>query len=213
MTIRAMPDLISTDNAYLILFFLVPGIVVLYVRAQFLTGWHPLQPTEILSYFTISVIYYALALPFVDGVLPIINLEPKSLLAWFTLVFLGPAVFGLFLGIAVQKNWFFRALQLLGLNPVHPVPTAWDWKFGRMESQWVLVTLQDGTRFAGYFDSKSFASSDPSERDIFIRRICDIDSENIWHLRNEKSVLISSDQVQTIEFWSNNPQENSSEQE
>lgn len=207
-----MAELISNDNAYLILFFLVPGLVVLYVRAQFLTGWHPLQPTAVLSYFTISAIYYALALPLVNFVLPI-SLESGSLLAWFTLVFIGPAALGLFLGVAVQKNWAFRALQWLRLNPVHPVPTAWDWKFGKMESQWVLVTLQDGTQFGGYFDSESFASSDPSERDIYIQWVCDIDSEDKWHPRNDKSVLIASDQVQTIEFWSNKTRENTSEQE
>lgn len=208
-----MPELKSIDNLYLILGFLVPGLIVIFVRAQFVTGWRPSHSTTILSYFTISVIYYALALPFVDFVLSIKELGYGKVLAWLTLIFFGPAAFGLFLGINAQKNLFFRGLQWLRLNPVHVVPTAWDWKFGRMGSQWVLVTLKDGIRFGGFFSSGSFASSDPNERDIYIQWLHDIDGENKWHSCGDKTVLITSGQVKTIEFWPYKTQENSSEQE
>ncbi len=34
---------------------------------------------------------------------------------------------------------------------------------GRMQASWVLVTLKDGTRFAGFCGSASFISPDPQE--------------------------------------------------
>ena len=208
-----MADLKSIDNLHQILGFLVPGLIVIFVRAQFVTGWRPSHSTTILSYFTISVIYYALALPFVDCVFPVREPGDGKVLAWFTLIFFGPAALGLILGINTQKNLVFRALQRLHLNPVHSVPTAWDWKFGRGESQWVFVTLKDGTRFGGFHSSESFVSSDPNERDIYIQWLYDIDDENKWHSRGDKSVLITSGQVKTIEFWPYKTQENPSEQE
>ena len=52
-------------------------------------------------------------------------------------------------------------MQYCRLYTVHVMPTAWDWKIGDMTEQWVLVTLKDGTRFAGLCGSDSFISSDP----------------------------------------------------
>ncbi len=145
-----MPDLQSFDNLYLVLAFLVPGLIALFVRSQFVTGRRPPHAATLLSYLTVSVIYYALALPFADSVMAIQEPGYEKALAWFGLVFAGPALFGLLLGINIQKGPLRRFLRWCGLNPVHVMPTAWDWKFGGMRVQWVLVTLKDGTRFAGF---------------------------------------------------------------
>ena len=88
------------------------------------------------------------------------------------------------------------------------MPTAWDWKFSSMDSQWVLVTLKDDTRFAGYCGPDSFMSSDPIERDIYVQLVYDIDDENNWIPRGDNGVLITSGQVKTIEFWPCDLQEN-----
>ena len=208
-----MLDLKYPDDLYFILGFLVPGLIVLFVRSQFVTGRRPSHSAELLSYLTVSVIYYALALPFVDFVLSIHAPDYCKVLAWFTLIFIGPAALGLILGINAQKSLFRRVLQICRLNPVHVMPTAWDWKFGGMTDQWVLVTLKDGTRFAGFCGSDSFMSSDPAERDIYIQWIYDIDDKNRWSSRGENGVLIAAGEVRTIEFWLYTSKENANEQE
>ena len=208
-----MPNLQSLDNVYLILGFLVPGLIVLFVRAQFMTGRKPPHTAELLSYLTVSVIYYAFALPFVDLVRSIHESGYVKTLSWFALIFIGPAALGLLLGINVQKNLFRRMLQWFRLNPVHGIPTAWDWKFGGMTNQWVLVTLKNGSRIAGFCGQESFMSTDPSERDIYIQWIYDISDENKWSSRGEKGVLITAGEVQTIEFWPATSQENDDGQE
>ena len=219
-----MQELQDADNLYLILLFLVPGFIVLFVRSQFVTGRSPSRSTTVLSYLIVSIIYYALALPFIDLVLSPAALpkgdgdqEPGlvkgwTLAAWFGLIVLGPAILGLVLGANVQKDLLRRVLQWCRLNPVHVVPTAWDWKFGGMPPQWVLVTLKDGTRFAGFCGSDSFMSSDPTERDIYIERIYDVDDENNWNPRGENSVLISPGEIQTIEFWPDVEQETANDE-
>lgn len=142
-----------------------------------------------------------MALPFVGSVLSIQEPGYEKALAWFALTFVGPAVLGLLLGVNIQKDLFRRVLQRCGLNPVHVIPTAWDWKFGVMKEQWVLVTLKDGTRFAGFCGNDSFMSSDPAERDIYIQWIYDIDDNNNWSQRGENGVLIAAGEISTIEFW------------
>lgn len=202
-----MPNLASLDNLYLVLGFLVPGLIVLFVRSQFVTRRSPPHSEAFLSYLTVSIIYYGLALPFVDFVLSVQEPGHGKAIAWLSLILFGPALLGLLLGVNIQKNWFHRLLQRCRLNPVHAMPTAWDWKFGGMSNQWVLVTLKDGTQFAGFCGPDSFMSSDPAERDIYIQWIYDIDDNNNWSPRGENGVLINAGEVQTIEFWPYNSKE------
>ena len=198
-----MPNLNSLGDLHLFLGSLVPGLIILFVRSQFVTGRHLSPSAALLSYLAVSFIYHALALPFVLAFAPSIH-EPGyvKVLSWYALTFVGPAVFGILLGVNVQRDWFRRVLQRCCLNPVHPMPTAWDWKFGgNSQYQWVLVTLKDDTRFAGFYGPESFSSSDPDERDIYLERIYDIDDKANWSPRGENGVLIASDEIQTIEFW------------
>ena len=196
-----MSNLMFLDNIYLALLFFVPGLVVLFVRSQFVTGAKFPHSAAWLPYLAISVIYYALAFPLIEFVVAIDESIYVKILAWLSLVFAGPAVLGLVLGINIQKDLFRRLLRRCGLSPVHVIPTAWDWKFGGMTEQWVLVTLKDGTRFAGFCGSESFMSSDPTERDIYIQQVYDVDDDDNWSSSGEKSLLITADEVQTVEFW------------
>lgn len=209
----ALSELNFLDNLYPILPIFVPGLVVMFVRAQFVTGRRPPHSESFLTYVTISLIYYALTLPLLDFVLSIGQPGYCRALAWITLTVLGPALVGLVLGINAQTNWFRSVLQRCGLNPVHVMPTAWDWKFGNMADQWVLVTLKDGTRFAGFCGQDSFVSSEPAERDIYIQWTYDIDEENNWISPGEKGVLIGAGEIQTIEFWPYTSEENADDRE
>ena len=56
-------------------------------------------------------------------------------------------------------------------------------------------------------------SSDPTERDIYIQWIYDIDYKNRWSSRGENGVLIAAGEVRTIEFWPYTSKENENEQE
>ena len=203
-----MQELNYIDKLYLVLGFLVPGLVVLFVRSQFVTGRRPSHSAAALSYFTLSVIYYALTLPLLHLALSTTGTWYAQLAAWILLILVGPAGLGLLLGLNVQKNWLRRILQRFGLKVVHPIPTAWDWKFGRSGYEWVLVTLKDGTRFGGFCGPESFMSSDPGERDIYIQWIYEIDDEGRWHAPNERGLFVAAGEVRTIEFWPDKPGEN-----
>src|SRR6266446_932225 len=130
---RAVPDLKSLDNVYLVLAFVVPGLVALFCRAQFLTGRMPSQAEAILPSFALSLVYYAIVFPIIEY-LP----EPRGhsfaiVLAWVAFIFVGLAILGAALGIGTQKGWgrniIRRLLGRLDVTSVHQVPTAWDWKF------------------------------------------------------------------------------------
>ncbi len=76
-----------------------------------------------------------------------------------------------------------------------------------MSEQRVIITLKDGIYFGGYCDHNSFMSSDPSERDIYIHCVYDIDNHGKWCLRPGTSMLISAGEVSRIEFLPELPEE------
>jgi hypothetical protein len=193
-----MPDLkaIDLNNLGLVLTFIVPGLIIVFIRSQFVTGRSPSHAESILTYLTLSAIYYAIVLPFLDYGLP------QRKWVWTILVFGGPAIFGLALGINVRKGYLHKFLRWLHFNPVHAMPTAWDWKFCDTPPIWVMVTLKNGTHFAGRLTSDSFVSSDPKERDIYIENVHDIADDGRWISPTRgKSVLITAGEISTIEFW------------
>lgn len=116
----------------------------------------------------------------------------------------GPAILGVALGIGAQlgpARWLTRKF---GLNPIHPSPTAWDWRFGNIPEQWVIITLKDGTKFAGFCSVKSFFSSNPEERDLYIEKIYSWGDEDEWIDVGNKSLYVAHDvahgEISTLEF-------------
>lgn len=107
----------------------------------------------------------------------------------------------LIIGILKQKDRARKVLDALKIRNMHPVPTAWDYIFSKQEPSWVIVTLIDNRLIMGLYSKNSFASSDSEERDIYIEKIFDVDENNQWieNIRN-KGILISKDQVKTIEY-------------
>ena len=81
-----MAKLLSINSLYLVLLFIVPGFIALSVRSQFVAGRDPSDnKTALLSYLTVSVIYGAFTLIFVDP-----TAIRDSFFAWVGFVFVGP---------------------------------------------------------------------------------------------------------------------------
>lgn len=202
----------NINNLYAAMGLLVPGLIILFVRSQFVTGRMPSHSAMLLSYLAVSLVYYALSFLLLDPIQRLSEREYGREVIWSILIFIGPALIGLLLGINIRKNLLHRFLQRCGLNLVHPITTAWDWKFGNMTEQWVLVTLKDDTRFVGFCGQSSFISSDPTNRDIYIEQIYDIDNTGSWSSPGPKGVLIAPGEVKTIEFWPYTPEDDADEQ-
>lgn len=197
-----MPTVDSLEQVYFVIGFFAPGLIILFFRSQFLTGRTPVLRDAALVYLVLSVVYYAIAYPLADFVFSIKELGYQKLTGWFFLILVGPMIFGIVLGLSARLDVARWLLAKVGVNPVHAVPTAWDWKFSRIQPSWILVTLKNETKFYGFFGSKSFAASDPEERDIYVEQLYDVDRKNNWTKAPAgKGVLIRADEVNTIEFW------------
>jgi hypothetical protein len=197
-----VPDIKSIQSIYLLLGFVVPGMVIVFVRAQFLTGRMKTLSESVVSYIALTVLYYGLAAPFVEYVLTFEEPGRTKIAAWLALIIVMPAIVGLILGVLTQNDVFRRLLQWLRINLVHVTPTAWDYAFARLRGDhFVMVTLSDGSIISGVYGNHSFASSDPTERDLFLQEIYDVDGGS-WNKRPEQqAVLITSKEIKHVQIW------------
>lgn len=154
-----------------------------------------------LGYLTLTLGYYGFALPFIGWILSFEQGPAKTLL-WWGLLIAGPVAFGLFLGVATQREWLRWIATKLRLRMVHNTPTSWDWRFANCQrSRFIMVTLADGSSVAGIFGTGSFASTDPAERDIYIEELMDIGEDGNWTYREEPAgILILAKEIRYIEF-------------
>lgn len=199
-----MPDFNGIENFQLILLFVVPGLIALFVRSRFIAGRAPSIAENLLIFIVLSLFYYSFTIFFVK---PVVALQEPWLLqafAWISLILIGPTIFGFVLGVAAQREWFTRFANWFGLSVVHIIPTAWDWRFSSIprDGLFVMVTLTSGERVAGHFSDRSFASSDAGERDLYIEEEYTVTNEGAWEARPERvGVLISAKEIRYIEFW------------
>ncbi|MFO1114673.1 MAG: DUF6338 family protein [Beijerinckiaceae bacterium] len=199
-----MPDFKGIPNLSLILFLIVPGIVTIYVRSRFITGRMPSLKEDVLAYLVVSVLYYALTALVLEHALSVREPWLAWVAVWIGLTLIGPAIFGTLLGVLAQKEWVGLVAEKLGLSTIHVIPTAWDWRFSKIQrgGQFMMITLQNDEKVAGFFGPNSFASSDSSERDLYLEEEYVVTDANEWQPREDRvGVLIAAKEIKYIEFW------------
>ncbi|TPK65566.1 hypothetical protein FJ546_10295 [Mesorhizobium sp. B2-4-19] len=177
---------------------LVPGALIVCIRSRFLTGRRRSHTEEALSYAIVTLFYFAATLPLFHAIYTSDAPWWQRWALWVALILVIPALIGLALGVAYQKGWIARCLKRFGIDVIHPIPTAWDWKFGQRNEHWLIIRLKDGTVFHGYYGMGSFASSD-GERDIYLEQIFDRDELGTW-VPLPQGMWVQVSEVSTIEF-------------
>ena len=178
---------------------LVPGVIISFVQSKFVTGRTSPQ-NQLIHYCAVSVVYYMLVFLIVKA--SSFELDRQNPLHMCMLLLAGPIVLGGLAGHQSQQGYIRRFIRWARLGELlHPVESAWDWRFMDTHDEWVIVTLKDGTRFLGFYGRKSFASSDPQRRDVYIEWIYDIDEDGDWTYRG-KGLLVTAGEIKTIEFLS-----------
>jgi hypothetical protein len=120
---------------------------------------------------------------------------------WCVVIGVVPLLLALVSAYAVQRDWASRIFARLRLRSISPIPTGWDWIFGRTEPCYMVVKLKDGTEIAGYFGAHSMASSDPSSRDLFIEKVYRIPDDGPWQpAERSGGVWVDGSQISSVEF-------------
>jgi hypothetical protein len=199
-------DKLSPDLILYAFLFLIPG----FLTAFWINLFVPLRPgsdhKNTLTYILWSA---ALALPWIlfqgwHGRLSYFH-SFKELASFITFLMIAPFLAALLLSKVINnpERYPWKAFhKVFRVRTIHPIPSAWDKTFMEIEDSWILVTLKDGTKVGGIWDAKASASSDPTERDVFIRRPYQVDTEGNWtETPDSLGMLLKADQLALIEFF------------
>ena len=96
----------------------------------------------------------------------------------------------------IKWRWVASKIQL-------PYDAAWDYFFDRKMPAFVVLQLRNGSKFGGYFGPRSYATSFPTEGDIYLETVYKVDEEgNFTEPVDETAgAIIRKDQYDLIEFF------------
>lgn len=120
----------------------------------------------------------------------------------------GLYVFLTFALLIVPMLWPLALLKVMSWDRiskfiVHPIKKPWDYVFGKKRSYWIIITLKDGIKIGGRYDTRSFASSYPAEEQIYLEELWILGPNNEFTkpLERSKGMIISKDNILTLEFF------------
>lgn len=194
------------DALFYTLAFVVPGFILQLTISTFVPRKAEQAELSFLRFLAFSCLNYAIWSWLIYIIIRnefYIQHPYRTAAIWFGIILISPFILGLLIARLSDKGIHRGLLHRFGFTPIHEIPTAWDYKFSKTENKvWLLVTLKDDSRVAGLFGSDSFASSDPTERDLYIQEIYSIKESGQWErIPNNNGILISSDQIKHIEYW------------
>lgn len=192
-------DIWSADKLVLFIAFVVPGFVSIKTYELLSSGGAKEPASQIVDAVAYSSVNYALLL------WPIFEVESHNVRetspTWYIL-------FYVFVLLVAPISWAallckLRETQFLQRSLPHPTARPWDYVFSQRTPHWVIVTLKDGKKIAGKFDSRSFASSAPSSEQLYL--------EETWVLNDaggferprvgSAGILILSTEIASVELF------------
>lgn len=202
------------EAVYFTVLMLVPGFIMNMGYNYILPLREGQASIFIIRFIVFSCVNYALAWPLINKLAQLRYWEAHpfrwSLILGVILLLL-PYVVGVSAGIVTQKDWIRKLLRKITLNPIHPLPTAWEYIMSQ-ESRYVIITLKNEEVVYGLFSSKSLASSVPTEKDIYLEQIYNLSQTGEWKAQG-KGAWINGSEILHIEFLLLENEENDKDDE
>ena len=195
-------DIWNADKLTLFLIFVLPGFISIKIYDLMVPGERrdfSKSLLEAVSYSTLNfaVLFWLIALIQSGGFYR----------SHFVLYSLSVAV----IMVGAPASWPFLFLGLSTWRPiakhfVHPIRKPWDYVFGRRESYWIIVHLQNGQRIGGWFGIESFASSDPADEQIYLEEVWILDEAGrfVSPVERSRGIIIVKQQIRAAEFFGEN---------
>lgn len=188
--------------------FLIPGFITTYIIRRVIPKVDKDYKTSVLENFIYSFLNIFLwAIPIYKIYLNIEWWNKKILLLWLVcllIIFVSPIIIASVIIIFYKKEVFRKLCQYFNISSIDTEPSAWDFKFKKIENEWVIITLKDKTTIGGYMGVNSFISSNCKERDLYIDEQYEISKNGEWKKVNRTDgIWIKNDEIKYIEFLKN----------
>lgn len=203
-------NLLTIDALLLVLYFITPGIVALWMHDQIIPSekrnWNDMA-FGLLSYGGLNLLFYTLLTPVIHHFFPVLTvptiLSKKALdstsLIFIDLVF--PVVVGFISGVLKRSRWIqklFLGLLLL------PDPTPWDYVFSdHRKCYGVLFRLKNGNMIGGIYERGSYVSTFPQPKEMYLKKVCTVSEQGVLLdvIPGSGGVLISMEECSFVELF------------
>ncbi len=190
-------DILEKEKLLLFVLFVIPGFVSLKFYELFFPSQKNESSKQLIDAVTYSCINYALMFYPIIWFFKDKNRNTfVSFVFYILILFIAPIIW-----VWVWK--IIRNSDTFQKNMPHPIGKPWDYVFGLRRLNWVIVTLKDGTKIGGNYDSQSFSSSSPAIEQLYLEECWVINEDGGFERRREDSdgILILSNEIVTIEFF------------
>lgn len=192
-------DFLTFDKILLLAIFFVPGFIYLKSYRLFIA--------EVNTDFS-KDLYEAIGFSFLNA---IIFSYPLYVIHKSNLVMETPLLYFLILGLIIiaapilwayiyylvsQKKWFSKFM-------ISPTKSAWDSFFSKRESYYCIVTLKNGRKIGGKYGLRSFSSTYPNPKDIYLEELWKLNKKGGFKNKIDQTegILITDNEIETIEFF------------
>jgi len=192
-------DILSIDKLILFLFFFVPGFISLKFYEMLFAGEKIDFSKSLYEAIGISCINFAIFFGIIFHINKPDFLSAHPFLYYFItlfIIFITPLILTFILSKILKS-------KLFGKFFVSPEKVPWDCHFSKREAYWVIITLKDGRKIGGKFGLNSRASASPKPKEIYVEDIWKLDDncKFIESLKRNQGILISENNILTIEFF------------
>jgi hypothetical protein len=192
-------DIWEADKLVLFIAFVVPGFISLKTYELLFPRVSRDSAQQLIDAVAYSSVNYALLF------WPIYEVEagairgshPSAYVAFYVFVLLvAPVSWACLMGMLRSTQFFQRRLP-------HPTAKPWDYVFGQRKRYWVVVSLKDGKRVGGRYDSQSFASSAPAPEQIYLQEAWEVNSDGGLERPRVDSagIMILAPDILSVEFF------------
>ena len=192
-------DIFEQDKLLLFIAFVIPGFISLKAYELLFPSQNTESSKQLIEAITYSCINYALLFWL------IIFVESNNTKNTHSFIYYLFYVFVLFIApilwVVLWKK--IRTSEFFQNNAPHPTQKPWDYVFNQREPYWVIVTLKDGTKIAGSYDSNSFSSNSPAEEQLYLEETWVLNDDGGFERPREstKGVIILSSEMAHVELF------------
>lgn len=199
-------DIWDGNKFALFIGFVVPGFIAIKVYELLSPSSQPDSSKQLIDAVSYSCLNYAILL------WPIFLVESGGIksshpqlyiLFYMAVLFLSP--------VLIVFAWkFLRETEWVQKFVPHPTQKPWDYVFGQRRTYWVIVTLKNGEKIAGMYGPDSFASSAPSEEQIYLEEQWILNRDGGFERKAEQTlgIIILSSEIRSVEFMHSGEQDN-----
>lgn len=192
-------DFLTIDKILLLAIFFVPGFIYLKTYRLFIAETKTdfsKDLYEALGFSFLNAIVFSYPLYIIHKV-DFLSINPflYFLILGFIII-IAPFLWAFLFYVVSNKKWFSKFM-------IAPTKSAWDSFFVKRESYYCIVTLKNGRKIGGKYGLRSFSSTYPNPKEIYLEEVWKINKKGgfKYKVSQTEGILITENEIETIEFF------------